>query len=442
MDRQESATHIRSTYPGKAASHPEVTLSSRLSVRRVWIAFGLVHLLIALQGVLLMPDRVFWDLDLYRAWVWYGVNLGTWPVFTTAWVYPVGALVPMVLVGELAGHNDMTFRLGWAVMVTILNALAMRELLRRRNGLVGAAWFVAFLFALGPVSVGRLDALVAPLSILALLALAKRPRVAAVLLTVGAWIKVAPGALLLPIVLATKRPLKEVIAPAALLSAGVVAVVALLGGAGHVASFLFAQGGRGLQLESVGASPWLLVGLVSSKVSRMYNSQIITYEVHGPGVPTLINVLDIVFGLALIAATWLMWRRRTTGPNPLPAAELVARGSLLVVLTMLVTNKVLSPQYITWLAAPVAVALALGLPHWDRTARWMLGIALATQVVFPWVYGGIIGGGVPQTLVLVGRNVALVLVWLATARRLVRQPSEAPARQPELAGSAVGSAAV
>ncbi|MCG2797393.1 MAG: glycosyltransferase 87 family protein [Cellulomonas sp.] len=406
------------------------SLTSRFEPRTiVWFGFALVHAWIALCGVVLMPDRVFWDLSLYRAWVWYGVNVGTWPVFTTAWVYPVGALVPMLLVGELAGYNDRTFGLGWAVLVTILNAIAMRALLRRRGGINGAVWFIVFLAALGPVAVGRLDAFVAPLCILGLLELEKRPRVATLLLTVGAWIKVAPGALLLPIVLAVKRPLKDVIAPAAALSAVIVAFVALLGGAGNVTSFLFAQGDRGLQLESVGASPWLLVGLVSSSVSRIYNSQIITYEVHGPGVPTLITVLDTVFGLALLVVVWLLWRRRSTGPNPLPAAELVVRGSLLVVLTMLVTNKVLSPQYITWLAAPVAVALALGLPHWRRTAVWMLGIALATQVVFPWVYGGIIGGQPLQTLVLVGRNAALVVVWLATARRLVKAPSVEVARE-------------
>jgi hypothetical protein len=393
----------------------------------VWAGFAVVHLWIAFSGVVWIPSRVFWDLTLYRAWVWYGVNQGTWPVFDAPWVYPAGALVPITLVGELAGYNDTTFAIGWTLLVTALNAVAVQQLLRRERGTVGAWFFIGFLAALGPVSVGRLDAFVAPLCILGLLAVAQRPKVATLLLTIGAWIKVAPGALVLPIVLAAKRPWRDVVAPAGIVSVAVVAVVGALGGLGHVASFLFTQGNRGLQLESVGASPWLVAGVFSDSVARTFNYQIDTFEVHGPGVPTLVNVLDLVFGLSMLAVVALLWYRRPTGPRPMPSAEFVARGALLIMLTMIVTNKVLSPQYLTWLAAPAAVALATRLPGWRSTAWWLLGIGVATQAVFPWLYGGILSAQWGATLVLVGRNIALVVVLVATARTLVTSPSLHPA---------------
>ena len=47
----------------------------------------------------------------------------------------------------------------------------------------------------------------------------------------------------------------------------------------------------------------------------------------------------------------------------------------------------------TWLAPPVAVALALRLPGWKVTAWITLGVAGATQIVFPWLYSEIIQQG-------------------------------------------------
>ena len=69
-------------------------------------------------------------------------------------------------------------------------------------------WWTAFLLLLGPVAIGRLDAVVAPLVMLALVAARGpgRTALAAVLLTAGAWIKVAPGALLVPLAAASRRP--------------------------------------------------------------------------------------------------------------------------------------------------------------------------------------------------------------------------------------------
>ena len=51
--------------------------------------------------------------------------------------------------------------------------------------------------------------------------------------------------------------------------------------------------------------------------------------------------------------------------------ELLVRGAMLLTLAMLVFNKVGSPQYMGWLAPPVAVALALRLPGW-RTTAWLV----------------------------------------------------------------------
>ncbi len=409
------------------AGWPTAARLRRLVARpwTVWAAFAAVHLWIAWCGVFAMPGRVFWDLSLYRYWVGEGLATGHWPVLDEAWVYPAGALVPLVAVGWLARALptfgltvDEAFATVWTVMVTVLNVVAVRHLLRRPAGRTAAWWWIGFLALLGPVAVGRLDALVAPVAILALLVAASRPRVAAVLLTAGAWVKVAPGALLVPVVASLRRSWHVAVVPAAAVCVAVLGVVALLGGGGHVWSFLSAQGGRGVQVESVGASPWLVWGLFSTSVERSFNDEILTYEVTGPGVETAGHVLDGVFYVAMLAAVALLaWR--AWGPRRLPAAELLARGSLLVLLTMIVTNKVLSPQYITWLAAPVAVALAWRLPRWRVTAWSLLGVAAATQFVFPWAYDAMLAAQPAATAVLVARNVVLVALWAVTTWAVV-----------------------
>lgn len=429
---------------GPAAPSPWQHRLGRFATRpwAVWVAFAAVHLWIAWCGLLAVPQRVFWDLGLYRYWVADGLVTGHWPVLDDAWVYPAGALVPLVATGWLAQELplsgltvDEAFAAVWIVMVAVLNLVVVRRLLRRPGGYVAVWWWMGFLAALGPVSLGRLDALVAPLAILALLVVAERPRVAAALLTAGAWIKVAPGALLVPVVVALRRSWHAAVVPAAAVSAVVVGVVMLLGGREHVWSFLSAQSDRGVQVESVSASPWLVWGVFSTAVRRTFNDDILTYEVAGPGVQTASQVVDGLFYVAMLAtAALLAWR--AWGPRRLPVPELIVRGSLLVLLTMIVTNKVLSPQYITWLAAPVAVALAWQLPRWRATAWTLLGVAAATQVVFPWWYGAMLRAEPAATAVLVARNLVLVALWVVTAWAVVRPAvSEDRAAEPDRVGT-------
>lgn len=428
------------------AELPAPTRSRAARTWPVWVALAAVHLWIAWCGVFAMPERVFRDLWLYQRWMTDGLVDGHWPVLDGPWVYPAGALLPLVAVGwaarglaALGLAADQTFTAAWTVMVTALNFLAVWRLLRHPGGRAATWWWVGFLFALGPVAVGRLDAVVPPLVILALLAAARRPRLASALLTFGAWVKVAPGALLVPVVMMLRRSWSAAVWPAAAVSAAVLGVVGLLGGREHVWSFLSAQGGRGLQVEAVGATPWMVWGLFSDAVQRVY-SPLKTYEVTGPGVEVGCQVLDGLFYTTMVlVALLLAWR--AWGPRRLPAVELLARGSLLLMLTMIVTDKVLSPQYLTWLVAPVAVALAwqlttradrsggyatgpaARLSGWWATAWVLLGLAAATQAVFPWGYAGLLGAQPAVTAVLVVRNVGLVVLWAVTVWAVVR-PAE------------------
>lgn len=429
------------------------------SLTAVWVAFLAVHAWLAYVGVVLIPQKAFWDLELYRYWMWLGVHEGQWPVLSGDWVYPVGAIGPMLAAAATGQWTGPEYAVTWSVLVTALDAAALGVLLHaprlarpagtggRRphepRTTTGAWWWIGFLALLGPIAMGRLDAVVAPLVVVALAVTLRHPRVSSVLLTVAAWIKVAPGALLLAVVVAVRRPWRDVVLPAAVVSVVVVGAVLALGGGAHVASFLGEQEDRGLQIEAVGATPWVLVGVFSDTVRRHLNEPIVTWEVSGPGTAGAADALGALFFVGLAAcAALLWWRRRHLGDrfweDAVAQRELVVRGALLLVLATIVFNKVGSPQYVGWLAPPVAVALALRLPGWRTTAWTVAGVAAATQVVFPWGYDQILGGGLLVTAVLAARNVALVVLLVTTARALLRPPAH---DLPPAAGDAPGAGA-
>ena len=386
----------------------------------LWAVFALVHLWLTYLGVVAVPAEAFHDVDLYRWWMYLALDQGQWPVLDDAWVYPVGALVPMLLPAMGTTVSTVGYALGWCLLVTALDAVAVVVLVRRATATTGAWWWLAFLTLLGPVAIGRLDAIVAPLMVVALVLALRSPpamALATALLTAAAWVKVAPGALLLPLVAASRRPVRDVVAPAAAVCAVVVCAVAAGGGLTRLTGFLTTQQGRGLQVESVTATPWVLATLSRDDVRITLNEALTTYEVTGPGTTAAAAALDVVLALAVaaLAAVLLLARRRGTAQAALVPAAL----TLLTVL--IVTNKVGSPQVLAWLAAPFAVLLTVradqgGRPRWAAGAAVLTLVAAGlTQAVFPWWYMDLLEGDTLPALVLAARNVVLVAVLTCAA---------------------------
>ncbi|ADG76033.1 conserved hypothetical protein [Cellulomonas flavigena DSM 20109] len=397
----------------------------------LWLAFVLAHAWVAHVG-LKVWDWTLGDLGMYRWWAYMAFFDGSWPVVDYEWVYPAGAVVPM-LVGGFAGLDDGGhYYLAWLVLVAVLNAAAVGLLLRRPRGRVAALWFVGFVALLGPAGLGRLDGFVAPLTVVALLVALSRPRVSAALLTAGAWVKVAPGASVLPLLLAARRPLRDVVAPALAVCALVVGTVVARGGAAHVLSFVTAQGQRDLQIESVLSTPFLVWGLWSDQVSRAYDDQIYTFEISAPGARAVADAATPALLVAVLALTVLLWWvRRRAGErlwtDTALRTDFVVRGAFALTLVLLVTNKVGSPQFTAWLAPAVAVALALGLPRWGVSAWGVLAVAGATQLAYPWNYDSIVGGVPAPTFLLAARNLAVVVLLVVAVRQLVRLTAPADA---------------
>jgi len=391
----------------------------------VWLLFAAVHAWLAYLGT--GPESgSFADVELYRRWVETGLTTGTWPVLDGPWVYPVGALLAMLAPALADVASPTAYAAAWCLLVTVLDAVAVALMLRRgRSGRLGAAWWLVFLALLGPVAMGRIDAIVGPMSVVALLLALAHPRVSTVLVTAAAWIKVAPGAAILPVLLTARRPWRDVVLPGFVVCVVVVGTVAALGGADHVASFVQEQEQRGLQVESVAATPWLVANLFAPAAVIEFDATIVTYEIQGPGTQTTADVLGWLLPLAVLAvAALLWWRRRADGPvfwsDDARRGDLLLRTAFALAVALIVANKVGSPQFIAWLAPPVAVALCVGAPRWRRTAAVVLAVAAATQWVYPWQYDEVVNSVAGGTAVLTVRNALLVLLLVMTVRDLVR----------------------
>lgn len=396
-----------------------------------WTAFLGGHAWLGLIGLRLRPESTY-DLELYRLWVLAGLESGAWPVLDHAWVYPAGALVPLVAAGPAAASSP-AYSVAWFALVTALNAVAVVVLMRSsRHGVTGAWWWLAATVALGPVALGRLDGIVVPVVVVALALAARRPGVAAALLTLGAWIKVAPGAIVVAFVATARHPGRTVLLPAAGVTAAVVGTALAAGAGARVLSFLDAQQARGLQVESVAATPYSLARWWVPGIWAELNVDLNTYEIGGaPSAGLVAALLDVMLVAAVVAIAWLTWRAARapgaggSGPD---RTELLLVAALAVETALIVANKVGSPQFISWLLAPVAVALARGgwSGRWRLPAVLVLAIAGLTQWVFPWAYWAFLSAEGPVVVVAAVRNALLValLAWAVTslARRPVPDP--------------------
>ncbi len=352
--------------------------------------------------------------------------------------YPLPAVVVVALPWVIAEMTGVIGGYGGLLMATaVLTDLAFTLLLfgsRQRPAVV--AWLLAVPL-LGATAYARFDLLPGVLCGLAVLALVRHPRLAAAAAALATGVKLWP-ALLIPPLLAVARPRSPSLAVVVVLGAFLAGGSALVGGWARVFSPFAYQGSRGLQIESVLATPamvgWSMdpfgwvIGYAPSK----------SYEILGPGVDLLLmmsTLLSLAYVAVLAVAWWRLWtvRDRVT-------RETALWLTLASVTGFIVVGKVLSPQYLLWLLPMAAAGLAVA--DSARLRVWTGGLLVAaglTQVVFPTAYGAITARTdlvwLPVTALVV-RNVLMVVLLvvavITASRGLARdgQRGSALERQP------------
>ncbi|WP_199184913.1 glycosyltransferase 87 family protein [Cryobacterium sp. M15] len=393
-DETRSAARTRPVLP-----HPLAVL---------WAAFVSVHILLIVLAMF-GPGYSLGDVEVvYRGWA-ENAFAGRIVGITENFVYPVLALVPIVSAFAFGGT---VYLATWFAVVTALNAGAFVVLVRSHRAV--AWWWLAFLVLLGPIALARIDAITVPLCIVALLWLRRRPFWGTALLTIATWIKIWPVAALAALFVASKRRWRMV-GVAAVVTAAVVAVAGALSlsrGSGiHVLSFVAEQAGRGIQIESPVAVPWLwqtALGVPGSFI--YYDHEILTFQVAGAGTTAVSALMTPLLALAALAVLLLGIRAQRRGAGTfavLPPLTLALTATLIAV------NKVGSPQFISWLAAPIILGIAVNGRTWRIPALLGLTLAALTQLIYPYLYDGVLRANPVMVLVLTVRNLLefVLLGW-------------------------------
>ncbi|TFD49038.1 DUF2029 domain-containing protein [Cryobacterium frigoriphilum] len=371
-------------------------------------AFALVHVVLIVLA-LNAPNGPLGDVEaIYLGWAREAASGAGIPGITKDFVYPVVAVLPIL--GALVVGDDGYVAV-WLALVTLGNAAAFAVLLHRasratdRRYDVAAWWWLAFLLLLGPIAVGRIDAVTVPLVIVGLLWLSSRPIWASVLLTIATWVKVWPAAVIGAVLVVSAdraRVFRVALVTSAAILVTAVALSLSLGSAPHVLSFIAEQTGRGIQIESPVAGLWMWQAAAGlSGITIYYDFDILTYQITGPGTTLASALMTPLLALSAVAVLLLGVRAQRRGVD---RAHLFPALVLALVLVLVLVNKVGSPQFSSWLAAPLIFGLVVQPLVWRLPALLGLVIAALTQIVYPFFYDTLLVADPLLVAVLTLRN--------------------------------------
>jgi hypothetical protein len=352
----------------------------------LYAATRFLTLVLALPGSAVLVAPSYFHLALTRL----GPVQGLWE-----YPWPLAKLLQLPLAAGLTSFTAYTAGLvGFALAVDAAFCVA---LWRASGGSMtpGLRLWLFALPALGPIALLTFDVIPAAMAGTAVLALAaRRPALAGAVVGGAAGLKVWPlvGIVALAVPGSIRGRLILLVAASAIALLLAAATLAE-GGLARLWSPWIWQQGRGLQIEALAALPFLWLRYFSSAgpwttPMTPFNA----YEVKGPGVDVAVSLSTAALLLAL-AALAALHVRALRGAAATRTPGLAALLFVTTVSAVLVTSKVLSPQYMVWLAALAAALGTLARTSLTRVDVWGLLAACAlTQAVFPLNYDALVTG--------------------------------------------------
>lgn len=340
--------------------------------------------------------------------------------------YPLPAVgVAAVPYGVAALLGDVSL-FGLLLVLLLLVVDGVFTLLVRRSTTerLPVLFWLAAVPLLGSISLARIDLLVGAVAAVGLLVVARRPVVAGVLVAVATGLKLWPVLLVPAVVAATSRRRTLLLAGSGTGLALAVGTTVLAGWS-RAWSPLTYQSGRGLQVESMLGGPAMLGWAVRPNRWDVSYAPSRSYEVTGPGVAALL-VASTVLTIALVLAFGALSVRVVSRRGGL-SAEGAVWCALAAVLGFLVSAKVLSPQYLLWLAPLVVVGLIVTSSRAMRLAAVVvLAVLTLTHLVYPLLYVGLVrhsGQTAAVVPILLVRNLLIVGLLVHVGRQAWRSTS-------------------
>ena len=350
---------------------------------------------------------------------------GQWPYTEFAYEYP-----PLSLLFFLAPPLKSTLAAFHAwfgaqmIAVDVITAILTTAAATRIwpgmvRPLAAAAAFAVAVAAAGAVAIDRFDGAVAlVVAVVVLCIVTQRPVLGGLATGLGFALKLTP-IVLLPLVLlraGTRRTAWW--AAAAGLAAAVLPWIPFLAHdpSGVRRNFLGMQVGRGLHIESVAASPYLVAqALRGDAVHIVLPSASLTID--GPGIGVVAALAPFTTLVLLVVVYGVVWSRRRDLAGSLEPVPCIALAAMLATLC---GNKVLSPQHLLWILPLVALCLA-GRPVLPKVAGGLLLCALVlTQIEYPGMYWDQVDLATPALLVIAARNALLVATFVVAVVALRR----------------------
>lgn len=364
--------------------------------------------------------------------------------------YPDAGLWPVRAIIQLSGDHAYVFLTLFSGFLIACSTFFFFYLLNRSHR--AALFWTAFTAAAGPIVYSRLDLIPGLLVAATAAALFTHPKLASALLGFAAMSKLWPAALAAGLVDKWNRSATW----ARLITFGgtlvvVGAITVLTSGWDRLVSPLTYQDVRGLQIESILATPLIVAATIFPGQWHIAKAPSKSFEIFGPGVDQLVTassvlmVCTMLFGLA-----WALWHFLGDAWSPRSTALFF----LTMVLLLIVSNKVFSPQYVAWFGPVLAVLLAkqpgdgASAParagtHGEAAAlrklTWLSVLAAAlTTVVFPFTYNLLFEG--PHwfaALVLTARNILMVYITYLALKATIHAGLKSQAAKKREAGGVI-----
>jgi hypothetical protein len=389
-----------------------------------WVLSRLL-ILGTLTGLVPYPDgpSVINDVKLYAEWSSLLVT-GRFPIGDDMWQYPPGAGI-VFAIAALVGSNPVAAFVIIALACDLAALIVLAVAGRRRGVGLDAAWaWVIGALLVGPVWLARFDVVPTLAAVVALVLIA-RPVWSGAAAAAGTLLKVWPGLMLIAL---PRRSLPRGILGFVVMSAAILGGV-LFWSTGGV-SFLGEQGARGLQVESVGALPFMAWNAFG-EVPTEFRFGAMEVDVSAT-IPLGLAITLAGFAvLGVLGVLRLLGRLETLSP---------ADVALVALLVSMVTSRVLSPQYSVWIVGVAAVTFLDPESRMRRVVWLLVPSILVTQVIYPYGYGSFLNGDWWAVLLQVTRVGLLLAATAIGLAVILRQAFRGGVRMPRRGSPAAAAA--
>jgi len=359
------------------------------------------------------------DVDLYNFWA-KGLVKGIFPIDDQMWQYPplagVVFAIPQWLFGNaLTGFIIFMIIFDILILITLLitglNRFKLNSSSTSINGLSGAWFWILWPILMGPLVLTRFDLVPTFFALLALIVLSNRkirPYLSGFLLGIGALVKLWP---MLLFVIYPKNTIKKV--STSFISTLVLVILFMSTWSVGFTNFLNNQTSRGLQVESIAATPFVLAKLFGANVEYPFRyGSLEVQALYANQIGFLLNLFTLIVFMILFILNY---------QNKLNNLNLFDKA-LVIVMISIALSRVFSPQFWVWIGGLAAIALINKETKLKKVIVLLSISAFVTQLIYPGQYVQLLSGDLFATLLQLMR-VSLFVWALVLGIKLLLKPT-------------------